>query len=114
MKLRETTVNYTYLVYAFISSMFSNQAKKEAKKTREKEGIPKKTPHTIDSLREKDETTITDLNAEENELIRDDLEQDEFSDYFKQSYDPKVLITYSDNPMKVQYFLFSIQFKLSK
>nr|XP_023023565.1 probable ribosome production factor 1 [Leptinotarsa decemlineata] len=76
------------------------KAKKEAKKVRETEGIPKKTPHTIESLREKDETIITDLDGEENDLVREDLDQDEFSEYYKQSYEPKVLITYADNPMK--------------
>ncbi|KAG5891087.1 hypothetical protein JTB14_028290 [Gonioctena quinquepunctata] len=76
------------------------KAKKEAKKLREAEGAPKKTPHTIESLREKDETIITDLDDEKNDLVREDLEKDEFSDYFKQSYEPKVLITFADNPMK--------------
>nr|CAH7748735.1 unnamed protein product [Callosobruchus chinensis] len=76
------------------------KAKKEAKKEREKQGLPKQQPHTIESLREKDETVVQDLEAEENELVREDLENDEFSDYYKQSYEPKVLITYADNPMK--------------
>lgn len=76
------------------------KAKKNAKKTRETEGLPKNIPHTIESLREKDETIITDLTADENELIREDLDQDEFNEYYKQSYEPKVLITYADNPMR--------------
>lgn len=76
------------------------KAKKEAKKQREREGAPKKVPHTIDSLRIKDETTVTNLEDEENELIRDDLDKDEFSDYYKHSYEPKVLITFADNPMR--------------
>ncbi|XP_056648272.1 probable ribosome production factor 1 [Diorhabda sublineata] len=76
------------------------KAKKDAKKAREKEGLPKKIPHTIESLREKDETIITDLTTDENELIRDDLDQDEFNEFYKQSYEPKVLITYADNPMR--------------
>ncbi|CAG9837713.1 unnamed protein product [Diabrotica balteata] len=76
------------------------KAKKESKKARDKEGQPKKVPHTIESLREKDETIITHLDDAENDLIRDDLEEDEFSEFYKQSYEPKVLITYADNPMK--------------
>ncbi|CAG9855717.1 unnamed protein product [Phyllotreta striolata] len=76
------------------------KAKKEAKKSKDKEDLPKNAPHTIESLREQDETTINDLKDDENELIRDDLEEDEFGDYFKQSYEPKVLITYSDNPLR--------------
>ncbi|KAJ8910018.1 hypothetical protein NQ315_003984 [Exocentrus adspersus] len=71
------------------------KVKRETKKEH-----PKRTPHTIESLREKDETVITDINSEENELVRDDIEYDELSSYYKQSYEPKVLITYSDNPMK--------------
>lgn len=65
--------------------------------------MPKQIPHTIESLREKDETAITDLNLEENELVREDIEHDELSAYYKQSYEPKILITYSDNPMKVRH-----------
>ncbi|XP_072389770.1 probable ribosome production factor 1 [Diabrotica undecimpunctata] len=76
------------------------KAKKESKKARDKEGQPKKVPHTIESLREKDETIITHLDDAENDLVRDDLEEDEFSEFYKQSYEPKVLITYADNPMK--------------
>lgn len=76
------------------------KAKKEAKKQREREGAPKKVPHTIDSLRIRDETTVTNLEDEENELVRDDLEKDEFNSYYKNSYEPKILITYADNPMR--------------
>lgn len=88
-------------VSAFISVLFHVKAKKELKAQKEREGVPKQKPHTIDSLREKDETAIVDINAEENLLVRSDLENDEFSDYYKSSYEPKVLITYADNPMKV-------------
>lgn len=49
----------------------------------------------------KDETTVGNLDAEDNELVREDLDNDEFKDYYKQSYEPRVLITYADNPMKV-------------
>lgn len=67
---------------------------------RKKSGEPKQVPHTLESLREKDETTVTDLESEQNAAVRDDLDHDEFSDYYRHSYEPKVLITYSDNPMK--------------
>lgn len=33
-------------------------------------------------------------------MVRDDIEQDEFNEYYKHSYEPKVLITYSDNPLR--------------
>lgn len=83
------------------------KAKKEAKKAKKAlkakqktEGVPKKVPHTLDSLREKDETTIDDITTEENEVIKADLDNDEFSTYYQNEYEPKVLITYSDNPTK--------------
>lgn len=65
--------------------------------------MPKKVPHTLDSLREKDETTIDDITTEENEVIKADLDNDEFSTYYQNEYEPKVLITYSDNPTKVSF-----------
>lgn len=80
---------------------FFQQAKKDQKKVKKREEGPKQTPHTIESLREKDETIITDLTTEENSLVRTDLENDEFSEYYKSSYEPKVLITFSDNPLRV-------------
>jgi len=75
------------------------KAKKAAKKTRVQEGGPKQVPHTIESLREKDETTIVgNLDDEHNEELKVECEHDEFAAYYKQEYEPKVLITYADNP----------------
>lgn len=77
------------------------KAKKEAKKKRIQEGAPKQVPHTIESLREKDETTVTgDLDDEENAELKVDFEHDEFAAYYKHAYEPKVLITFSDNPTR--------------
>ncbi|KOX73741.1 putative ribosome production factor 1, partial [Melipona quadrifasciata] len=77
------------------------KAKKEAKKKRIQEGGPKQVPHTIESLREKDETTVTgDLDDEENEELKVDFEHDEFATYYEHAYEPKVLITFSDNPTR--------------
>jgi ribosome production factor 1 len=76
------------------------QAKKIAKKARKTEDAPKKVPHTLESLRVKDETTVEDVNSEENVLVQNDFDNDEFSGYYQQIYEPKVLITYADNPMK--------------
>ncbi|CAL7936589.1 unnamed protein product [Xylocopa violacea] len=77
------------------------KAKKEAKKQRIQEGGPKQVPHTIESLREKDETTITgDLDDEQNAELKVDFENDEFAAYYKHAYEPKVLITYADNPTR--------------
>ncbi|XP_072766593.1 probable ribosome production factor 1 [Anoplolepis gracilipes] len=76
------------------------KAKKEAKKARIQEGAPKQVPHTIESLREKDETMIasSDLNDEANQELKVECEHDEFASYYRQDYEPKVLITYADNP----------------
>jgi ribosome production factor 1 len=76
------------------------KAKKVAKKARKTEDAPKKVPHTLESLRVKDETTVEDVNSEENVLVQNDFDNDEFSGYYQQIYEPKVLITYADNPMK--------------
>lgn len=81
------------------------QAKREARKKRQKEGGPRQVPHTIESLRLKDETSVGDLAAEDNELVRDELDCDEFSSYFKEEYEPKILITYADNPLRVCKYL---------
>ncbi|XP_050452073.1 probable ribosome production factor 1 [Cataglyphis hispanica] len=76
------------------------KAKKKAKKARIQEGAPKQVPHTIESLREKDETMIVsnDLNDEANQELKIECEHDEFAAYYRQDYEPKVLITYADNP----------------
>ncbi|XP_045464547.1 probable ribosome production factor 1 [Harmonia axyridis] len=74
-----------------------NKEKKKLKKERQKNEDVKRIPHTIESLREKDETVIKD---EDVELVEHDLANDEFSGYIQKSYEPKVLITYSDNPMR--------------
>lgn len=75
------------------------KAKKEAKKARIQEGGPKQVPHTIESLREKDETVIVgDLEDEANLELKVECQNDEFAAYYRQDYEPKVLITYADNP----------------
>ncbi|KAK8738413.1 hypothetical protein OTU49_003855, partial [Cherax quadricarinatus] len=55
---------------------------------------PKKQPHTIESLREKDVTMV----EEEDEELDQEEATDAFSSYFTKSYVPKVLVTCSDNP----------------
>lgn len=62
----------------------------------------------MESLREKDETFVENVQSDDNELLRNDLEGDEFSSYFMQTYEPKVLITYSDNPMKVFSYRYNL------
>lgn len=88
-------------VYALHKYIFDPQTKKKIKQEREQSGEVKKVPHTLETLREKDETTVQDLNSEENLVVKHDLETDEFKDFYSKERAPKVLITYCDNPMKV-------------
>jgi ribosome production factor 1 len=55
-------------------------------------------PKTLESLREKDETTVETAEPEEMEEVELDLKLDEMNSYFEHSYEPKVMITYSENP----------------
>ncbi|XP_058058000.1 probable ribosome production factor 1 [Anopheles bellator] len=71
---------------------------KAAKKTRKLEGKPSEPAHTIESLREKDQTTVANLEEEEQQEVMNDLENDEFCEYYQKSYAPKVLITYNATP----------------
>lgn len=74
------------------------KADKKERKIRQAQPGVKSKGHTIESLREKDQTTVTNLEDSENEETRKEMELDEFSEYYSKSYEPKVLITYSDNP----------------
>lgn len=71
---------------------------KAARKERRQIPGPKDPGHTIESLREDDQTAVNNVQGEELDELQKDLETDEFSDYFNRSYEPKVLISYSDNP----------------
>lgn len=72
---------------------------KKARKQRKLEGKPRSTGHTIESLREKDHTTIGNIDDSDNEELRKELDIDDFSEYFSKEYTPKVLVTYADNPV---------------
>lgn len=78
------------------------QQKKKEQKTerrrRKREGHEPGTSHTIESLRETDHTAITQLGEAEADEVQQDLNLDEFSNYFNKEYEPKVLITHSDRP----------------
>ena len=78
-----------------------DERKKEAEAAEERgEEAPEKlVPKTIDSMREYDETTVGGKEGtEEDEEVEHDVANDEFSSYFAKTYEPKVLITCSDNP----------------
>jgi len=75
------------------------KAQKRARRQRKEEGGPRSTGHTIESLREADHTTVENLEDSDQEELKLELENDEFSEYFNREYEPKVLITYADNPV---------------
>ena len=90
------------------------EKKKEKKKRREERqkeaealgdnAPPKLVPKTIESMREADETTVASGDAPEeqqDEEVNWDISNDEFKDYFSKSYEPKVLVTSSDNTHSV-------------
>lgn len=76
-----------------------HKKKMQDRRARRKAGLPSNPGHTIESLREKDQTTIENLDDEDNEELRKELQLDDFSSYFERSYEPKVLITFADNPV---------------
>lgn len=75
-----------------------DKKKRKLEKKQEGDDVPKKVPHTLETLREKDETTVEHALEEEQDEVQKDMELDELSSYYQNSYEPKVLITYSDNP----------------
>jgi len=76
--------------------------KKAERKKRIQEGHPKGIPRTIENTREPDATILDPKIQENEERIEEatiDIQNDEFQSYFQGQYEPKVLITYSDNPL---------------
>ncbi|CAG2057540.1 unnamed protein product [Timema podura] len=74
--------------------------KKDERKKKKMSGAPKQVPRTLESTREKDETMLDQLDESQVEELQYDLTVDPFSKYFDKTYEPKVLITYSDNPLR--------------
>jgi ribosome production factor 1 len=58
---------------------------------------PKQIPRTIENTREADVTTVDN----EDEEVTFDITHDEYEAYFSKTYEPKILITSSDNPHSV-------------
>ena len=59
------------------------------------EAAPKGVTKTIESMRVKDETIITDADDEE---IKGEQEIDEFAQYFKNETTPRILLTTNRRP----------------
>ncbi len=77
-----------------------NKEKKARRKARDKNAEPL-IPKTIDSCREKDNTEVdTNVPQEVIDEINRDIETDEFSSHFTDEYEPRVLITFSEKPIK--------------
>lgn len=76
-----------------------HKKKMQERRARRKAGVPVNPGHTIESLREKDQTMVNNLDDSDNEELRKELQLDDFSSYFERSYEPKVLITFADNPV---------------
>ncbi|XP_017115786.1 probable ribosome production factor 1 [Drosophila elegans] len=76
-----------------------HKKKMQERRARRKAGVPANPGHTIESLREKDQTEVANLKDSDNEELQKELELDDFSSYFERSYEPKVLITFADNPV---------------
>ncbi|XP_059615796.1 probable ribosome production factor 1 [Phlebotomus argentipes] len=74
------------------------KTQKKERKKRQKEGGERSTGHTLESLREKDETTVEHLEDSENEELRLEMQMDELSNYYSKEIEPRVLITFSDHP----------------
>ncbi|PRP73563.1 hypothetical protein PROFUN_02572 [Planoprotostelium fungivorum] len=73
------------------------QKKKERKKNEnlpEGQAPPKKIPNTIENMRADDETFVTG----EDEEVLEEVEVDEFSDYYVDKKEPKILITTNTLP----------------
>lgn len=78
--------------------------KKDLQKKRKKEAEElgdkapaKQVPRTIENTREADITTVD----HEDEEVQFDITNDEYASYFANTYEPKILITSSDNPHTV-------------
>ncbi|GMM37815.1 rRNA-binding ribosome biosynthesis protein [Saccharomycopsis crataegensis] len=92
-----------------------SKLKREERKERREKGLPKQVPDTIDGKREYDETiknpedsdsSVDNSDSEdekENEKQDDDDQQGDFSSYFKDGKDPKILITTSANCTRHAY-----------
>lgn len=97
-----------HLILSINISYLSCQVKKEAQQQRKKEAEalgdkapPKQVPRTIENTREYDATTV-DVDDEE---VQFDITHDEYESYFSKTYEPKILITSSDNPHTVSIII---------
>ena len=94
--------------YPLVQEKRERQAGRKAEaKALGEDAPPKLVPKTIESMREHDETTVNNNQSvsgsagaagEVDEETLWDISNDEYRLYFEKSYEPKVLITSTDNP----------------
>lgn len=73
----------------------------------EEKRLTKLEPRTLESTREADETTV----QENDEEVEQEEALDAFADYYNKLYEPRILVTSSDNPHKVfSLFIFIFVF----
>ncbi|XP_071527294.1 probable ribosome production factor 1 [Panulirus ornatus] len=77
-----------------IRKLRAEESKAKKKGVKVENDTPRKKPHTIESLREKDETML----YEGDEELEQEEATDTYASYFNKSYVPKILVTCSDNP----------------
>jgi len=95
---------FNFIRFIYYLNVFFTQEKKLERKRRKEEAEalgenapPKQVPHTLETLREKDDTMVgTDDTYEDFEI-----QTDEFAPYFRKDYVPKIIITSSHNPTLV-------------
>jgi hypothetical protein len=66
--------------------------------------VPKNIPETIDSMRENHNMMLPGLGEESQMDLNLKFERDELISYFQKAYEPKILITFSDNPQQVSFY----------
>lgn len=70
----------------------------------EEKRLTKLEPRTLESTREADETTV----QENDEEVEQEEALDAFADYYNKAYEPRILVTSSDNPHKVSLVSLSL------
>lgn len=83
----------------FQAKKADQKRKREEAEALGEEAPPKQVPHTLETLREPDDNAVT---GEVYEML--DILHDEFAPYFSQEYNPKIVITSSQNPNLVSAF----------
>lgn len=88
--------NELVLLRSGTKNKLKGKIRRKKQKIREEQGddaLPTDLPKTVDMLREEDETMIQ--GPENDEELKEEINNDEFAEYFKGEKDPQILITTS-------------------